>query len=117
MPTTQTIKKEKKLTVTGRAKKIKTTKKARLAGAQQKTKTTAEVNPILKSKEWKLLYMPYPFRTTNNSNSPMSNMQISSHAKRRNSGQYKGLCGNCKKRKNCSLPKPEGGVWRCEEYE
>lgn len=27
-----------------------------------------------------------------------------------------GLCLNCVKRDWCRLPKPEGGVWRCEEY-
>ncbi|NIM97876.1 MAG: hypothetical protein GTO24_07285 [candidate division Zixibacteria bacterium] len=29
----------------------------------------------------------------------------------------KGLCKNCKKQKTCELPKPEGGVWRCQDYE
>lgn len=27
-----------------------------------------------------------------------------------------GLCSNCDDREACVLPKPEGGVWRCEEY-
>jgi hypothetical protein len=30
--------------------------------------------------------------------------------------RYKGLCGNCEQRKSCTFPKPEGGVWHCEEY-
>lgn len=30
--------------------------------------------------------------------------------------RYKGLCGNCEERKSCTFPKPEGGVWHCEEY-
>jgi hypothetical protein len=30
--------------------------------------------------------------------------------------QYKGLCRNCEEREVCTFPKPEGGVWRCEEY-
>ena len=29
---------------------------------------------------------------------------------------YKGLCCNCENRENCMFPKPEGGVWHCEEY-
>jgi hypothetical protein len=29
----------------------------------------------------------------------------------------KGLCIDCKKRHTCRRPKPQGGVWRCEEYE
>jgi hypothetical protein len=28
----------------------------------------------------------------------------------------KGLCVNCAHRDDCSLPRPEGGVWHCEEY-
>ncbi len=32
-------------------------------------------------------------------------------------GQLKGLCVNCENRKTCTFPKPEEGVWRCEEYE
>jgi hypothetical protein len=31
-------------------------------------------------------------------------------------GSLKGLCVNCDERETCSYPKPEGGVWRCEEY-
>jgi hypothetical protein len=29
---------------------------------------------------------------------------------------YKGLCRSCANRNGCTFPKPEGGVWRCEEY-
>lgn len=28
----------------------------------------------------------------------------------------KGLCVNCDHRQTCTFPKPEGGVWHCEEY-
>jgi hypothetical protein len=28
----------------------------------------------------------------------------------------KGLCVNCANREICTLPKPEEGVWHCEEY-
>jgi len=28
----------------------------------------------------------------------------------------KGLCVNCENRATCTFPKPEAGVWRCEEY-
>lgn len=30
--------------------------------------------------------------------------------------QNMGLCGSCAKRETCIYPKPETGVWRCEEY-
>lgn len=29
----------------------------------------------------------------------------------------KGLCGTCVRFSNCTYPKPESGVWRCEEFE
>ncbi len=32
-------------------------------------------------------------------------------------GAGMGLCKNCANRQDCRYPKPEGGVWRCEEYE
>ena len=28
-----------------------------------------------------------------------------------------GLCSNCIHRETCSFPKPESGVWHCEEYQ
>jgi len=28
----------------------------------------------------------------------------------------KGLCSNCEHWSACTMPKPEGGVWHCEEY-
>jgi hypothetical protein len=40
-----------------------------------------------------------------------------SAAQPEDSGKYKGLCVNCKNREHCTFPKPEGGVWHCEEYE
>lgn len=27
-----------------------------------------------------------------------------------------GLCSNCENRVGCTFPRPDGGVWRCEEY-
>ena len=30
---------------------------------------------------------------------------------------HKGLCMNCKNLEHCTFPKPDGGVWRCDEYE
>jgi len=28
-----------------------------------------------------------------------------------------GLCRNCIHRETCSFPRPESGVWHCEEYQ
>ena len=33
------------------------------------------------------------------------------------SGKFIGLCSNCDIRRTCAFPKPEGGVWHCEEYQ
>ncbi len=30
--------------------------------------------------------------------------------------EFKGLCVNCEDRDTCKLPRPEGGIWHCEEY-
>ncbi len=30
--------------------------------------------------------------------------------------RFKGLCVDCQIRHRCGLPKPEEGVWHCEEY-
>ena len=116
MTTIQEIKKGKKASVTGTAQKIKTRKEARVTGADQKTKTE-EVVPVSKYKEWKLLYTPYPFSTNSNNPSPMTNSQSKPLVEYQNSGMHKGLCKNCKKNETCQLPKPEGGIWRCEDYE
>jgi hypothetical protein len=34
----------------------------------------------------------------------------------RDTHKYAGLCSNCEKREACTYVKPEGGVWRCDEY-
>lgn len=28
-----------------------------------------------------------------------------------------GLCNDCEGRQTCVFPKPEGGIWHCEEYQ
>lgn len=30
---------------------------------------------------------------------------------------FPGLCRNCARLTDCTYPKPEGGVWHCDEYE
>jgi len=30
--------------------------------------------------------------------------------------EYTGICSNCLDLKVCTFPKPEGGIWHCEEY-
>ena len=33
------------------------------------------------------------------------------------SGKFIGLCSTCDNRRTCVFPKPEGGIWHCEEYQ
>ncbi len=40
----------------------------------------------------------------------------SAEAAAEEAAEYKGLCKNCEDRATCAFPKPQGGVWRCEEY-
>jgi len=37
-------------------------------------------------------------------------------ARKKDSVKFIGLCSNCDNRKTCVFPKPESGVWHCEEY-
>ncbi len=30
--------------------------------------------------------------------------------------EYTGLCATCDNRETCTFPKPEGGIWHCEEF-
>jgi len=32
------------------------------------------------------------------------------------SDKFVGLCSNCDNRGTCTFPKPQGGVWHCQEY-
>jgi len=34
----------------------------------------------------------------------------------RDGGNWAGLCRNCDNRKSCNFPKPDCGVWHCDEY-
>jgi hypothetical protein len=40
----------------------------------------------------------------------------SAAAENKDSTELFGLCSDCEGRQNCTFPKPEGGVWHCEEY-
>lgn len=79
-------------------------------------KPAEDVNPISKSKHWKLLYASNPEAEGEGSDSPTKDVPESAREEEGSAG-YKGLCKNCQKRDDCKLPKLEGGVWRCEEYE
>ena len=41
----------------------------------------------------------------------------SAGATEKDSSKFIGLCSDCENRRTCIFPKPEGGVWHCEEYQ
>ncbi len=41
---------------------------------------------------------------------------LASEYTNRNVDSVQGLCSNCENFKTCTFPKPEGGVWHCEEF-
>ena len=43
--------------------------------------------------------------------------QGGSDAEPKGAPSLKGLCRTCSKADTCTYPKPEGGVWHCDEYE
>jgi hypothetical protein len=47
---------------------------------------------------------------------PVTRAAAREPADRQDAGDHKGLCMNCENRRTCTLRKPEGGVWHCEEY-
>jgi hypothetical protein len=49
--------------------------------------------------------------------SPPTLSPLESIAEGENRGSIAGLCVNCEHRETCTYPRPEGGVWHCEEYE
>ena len=42
--------------------------------------------------------------------------KLSSNIVNKEKSTYKGLCVNCEYHEICKYPKPEAGVWHCEEY-
>ena len=48
---------------------------------------------------------------------PRTVSPLKSIAEGENPAKHAGLCVNCEHRETCTFPRPEGGVWHCEEYE
>jgi hypothetical protein len=46
---------------------------------------------------------------------PAARLEVGGRVNRE--GNLKGLCMNCEKASTCGFPKPDSGVWHCEEYE
>ena len=69
-------------------------------GPEKKPAKTKELTRINTRKEWKLLYMPYPFK---GDQLHLNSQKAETDATLRD----KGLCANCKKRDMCTYPKQE----------
>ena len=72
------------------------------------TYRTNRQEPVLQCEEFNG-YASAPVRT--------EAKKIAVSIEEKNVGKYKGLCTNCEIRETCKYPKPEGGVWHCEEYQ
>ena len=108
----------KKVSTTRSPRKMKRPKEEKATVSPEKVQEKApgikEVKPIQKRNEWKLLYASDPPKDTHMSGS----VTLSSYAKVETEEKtYLGLCVNCEKKETCTLARPEGGVWRCDEYE
>ncbi|OGC81550.1 MAG: hypothetical protein A2W07_09500 [candidate division Zixibacteria bacterium RBG_16_43_9] len=69
--------------------------------------------PVLQCEEFDCYETPME-RTTVDKILAIARTQAESRPEKMNS--LKGLCINCENRATCIFPKPETGVWRCEEY-
>lgn len=116
MSSSQQAKSGRKLSTADALQKLETKRKAKVSPAPRKQTATQEVKPISKLREWKLLYKPNPLTAADKA-SPQKGSPTKSNSEEKDPENFKGLCRNCRKLKTCKLPKPEGGVWRCEEYQ
>ncbi len=72
--------------------------------------------PVMQCEEFEGI-TPDPAKCAEKTRSLSEDARDSSHSEEHQPGTYMGLCSNCEKRETCTFPKPESGVWRCEEYE
>lgn len=72
--------------------------------------------PVLQCEEFQG-YEPQPAKIVRRRTTVSAGAGSVSSTATPDSSVLKGLCVNCDNRDSCIYPKPEGGVWRCEEYE
>ena len=70
---------------------------------------TAPRRPIFFCEEFDV-FVPVPV-------SPLTQAMPTQPPERQNTSGRTGLCMNCDSAETCTLSKPEGGVWHCEEYQ
>ncbi len=47
---------------------------------------------------------------------PLVSLPSAAETRETAAAPHLGLCTNCEHRETCTLPRPAGGVWHCEEY-
>lgn len=72
--------------------------------------------PVWQCEEFEAIDMPVD-RTTVESFLAAASARRNSGLEENGKAEFKGLCLNCDNRKTCIFPKPDEGIWRCEEYE
>ena len=68
--------------------------------------------PVLNCEEFEIEACS-PVKTTEKGKLPAT---ASADTEGEDSGKFIGLCRNCDSSRTCAFPKPEGGIWHCEEY-
>ena len=71
-------------------------------------------SPVLQCEEFDG-YQP-PRRSAGVPGARSASPPLGSDAGEEDASDYRGLCSDCEDRRTCTFPRPEGGVWRCEEY-
>ena len=73
-------------------------------------------HPVLQCEEFGGIIRS-PVKKGDSKNNPLSNFRKATLTPKISFQQYdKGLCKTCEERISCTYPKPEGGVWHCEEF-
>ena len=74
--------------------------------------------PVINCEEFEIEISELPRETFSGKDvSASKRLSTGRRSSRDDSARYKGLCSDCENRKTCMYPKPEGGVWHCEEYQ
>lgn len=79
------------------------------------TCTYARTGPILQCEEFDGI-VPPRMKVTHATRASSTGLPKKPPGREEDLSLLKGLCSLCENRSTCTFPKPEGGVWHCEEY-
>jgi len=72
-------------------------------------------HPVLQCEEFRGIIRS-AVKTGGLKNNPFSKVRKTTLTPKISFHPCKGLCLDCEERVTCTYPKPEGGVWHCEEF-